>query len=301
MRLLFLGDIVGRPGRNAVIERLPGLRDRWQLDCVVINGENSAGGFGITEAICDEILGAGADAITLGNHSWDQRETLVFIERQPRLLRPANYPPGTPGRGANLIDTRSGQRVLVVQVMGRLYMDPLDDPFAAVDRELETCPLGQVADAIIVDVHAEATSEKEAMGHHLDGRASLVVGTHTHVPTADHRVRRRRGPAWSRAWARALSPASPSRRTTALASPGAWRRFGSGPIWRKPGRVFGTDCGFSVPAVPLFEARRLSRWDHRYKAGDDVTEVSRARLPAPFTSCNFVPIFAARRTRWTPR
>lgn len=188
MRLLFLGDIVGRPGRNAVIERLPSLRDRWQLDCVVINAENSAGGFGVTEAICDEILAAGADAITLGNHSWDQRETLVFIERQPRLLRPANYPPGTPGRGANLIDTRSGARVLVVNVMGRLFMDPLDDPFAAVDRELETCPLGQVADAVIVDVHAEATSEKEAMGHHLDGRASLVVGTHTHVPTADHRI-----------------------------------------------------------------------------------------------------------------
>src|SRR5919107_3723499 len=188
MRLLFLGDIVGRPGRNAVIERLPALRDRWQLDCVVINGENSAGGFGITEAICDEVLAAGADAITLGNHTWDQRETLVFIERQPRLLRPVNYPPGTPGRGATLIDTRSGQRVLVVNVMGRLYMDPLDDPFAAVDRELETCSMGQVADAAIIDVHAEATSEKEAMGHHLDGRASLVIGTHTHVPTADHRV-----------------------------------------------------------------------------------------------------------------
>jgi 2',3'-cyclic-nucleotide 2'-phosphodiesterase len=188
MRLLFLGDVVGRPGRNAVIERLPGLRERWRLDCVVINGENSAAGFGINEAICDELLNAGADAVTLGNHTWDQRETLVFIERQPRLLRPVNYPAGTPGRGANLIDTASGKRVLVVNVMGRLYMDPLDDPFAAVDRELDACPLAQVADAVIVDVHAEATSEKEAMGHHLDGRASLVVGTHTHVPTADHRV-----------------------------------------------------------------------------------------------------------------
>jgi len=188
MRLLFLGDVVGRSGRNAVIERLPALKDRWRLDFVVINGENSAGGFGITEAICDELIQAGADAVTLGNHSWDQRETLVFIERQPRLLRPVNYPPGTPGRGANLIESASGQRVLVVNVMGRLYMDALDDPFAAVDRELDACPLAQVADAIIVDVHAEATSEKEAMGHYLDGRASLVVGTHTHVPTADHRV-----------------------------------------------------------------------------------------------------------------
>jgi metallophosphoesterase (TIGR00282 family) len=188
MRLLFLGDIVGRPGRNAVIERLPVLRERWRLDCVVINGENAAGGFGITEAICDEVLAAGADAITLGNHSWDQREALVFIERQPRLLRPINYPPGTPGRGANLVTTHSGGRVLVVNVMGRLFMDALDDPFVAADRELEACPLAQVADAIVVDIHAEATSEKEALGHHLDGRASLVVGTHTHVPTADYRV-----------------------------------------------------------------------------------------------------------------
>jgi 2',3'-cyclic-nucleotide 2'-phosphodiesterase len=188
LRILFVGDVVGRSGRTAIAEYLPGMVKDWALDLVVVNGENSAGGFGITEAIYQEFLDAGADAITLGNHSWDQRETLVFIERQPRLLRPVNYPPGTPGRGANLIDTRTGHRVLVVNVMGRLYMDPLDDPFAAIDRELETCPLGQVADAIIVDVHAEATSEKEAMGHHLDGRASLVVGTHTHVPTADHRV-----------------------------------------------------------------------------------------------------------------
>jgi metallophosphoesterase (TIGR00282 family) len=188
MRLLFLGDIVGRPGRTAVAERLPALRERWRLDCVIINGENAAGGFGITESICDEILAVGADAITLGNHSWDQREALVFIERQPRLLRPANYPPGTPGRGANLIETHSGKRVLVVNVMGRLFMDPLDDPFAAADRELEACPLGQVADAVVVDIHAEATSEKQALAHYLDGRATLVVGTHTHVQTSDHRV-----------------------------------------------------------------------------------------------------------------
>jgi metallophosphoesterase (TIGR00282 family) len=188
MRLLFLGDIVGRPGRRAVTERLPALRERWRLDCVVINGENAAGGFGITEAICDEILGAGADAITLGNHAWDQREALVFIERQPRLIRPANYPPGTPGRGAGLIDTASGHRVLVVNLLGRIFMDALDDPFAAADREIAQCPLGAVADAVLVDIHAEATSEKQALGYYLDGRASLVVGTHTHVPTADGRV-----------------------------------------------------------------------------------------------------------------
>lgn len=188
MRFLFLGDVVGRPGRIAVQERLPGLRQRWSLDCVVINGENAAGGFGLTEAICDELLAAGADAITLGNHSWDQREALVFIERQQRLVRPANYPPGTPGRGATVIEARNGARVLVVNVMGRIYMDALDDPFAAAEREISACPLGEVADAVIVDVHAEATSEKQAMGYFLDGRASLVVGTHTHVPTADTRI-----------------------------------------------------------------------------------------------------------------
>jgi len=188
MRLLFLGDIVGRPGRGAVTERLPALRERWRLDCVVINAENAAGGFGITEPICDEILLAGADAVTLGNHSFDQREALVFIERQPRLVRPANFPPGTPGRGATLVETRAGARVLVVNLLGRLFIDPLDDPFAAADRAVDDCPLGPAADAILVDFHAEATSEKQAMAHHLDGRATLVVGTHTHVPTADHRI-----------------------------------------------------------------------------------------------------------------
>ena len=188
MRLLFLGDIVGRPGRNAVSERLPALRERWRLDCVVINGENAAGGFGITEAICDEVLAAGADAVTLGNHAFDQREALVFIERQPRLLRPVNFPPGTPGRGVTMLETRGGARVLIVNVMGRLFMDALDDPFAAVDRELDMCPLGQAADAIVIDVHAEATSEKQALAYYVDGRASLIVGTHTHAPTADHRI-----------------------------------------------------------------------------------------------------------------
>lgn len=188
MRLLFLGDIVGRTGRNAVVERLPGLIRDLKVDFTVINGENSAGGFGITEEIADTVLDAGADAITLGNHSWDQREALVFIERQPRLIRPVNYPQGTPGRGANLLTGRNGHRVLVINVMGRVYMDALDDPFAAVTREVEACPLVDMADAILVDVHAEATSEKQAFGHYLDGRVSFVVGTHTHVPTSDLRV-----------------------------------------------------------------------------------------------------------------
>jgi metallophosphoesterase (TIGR00282 family) len=188
MRLLFLGDIVGRPGRQAVIEALPELRRRYALDFVAINGENAAGGFGITEAILEEILGAGADVVTLGNHAFDQKEALVFIERQPRLLRPANYPPGTPGRGAGLFKTASGADVLVVNAMGRIFMPELEDPFRAVDTELTACKLKQGADAIVIDFHAEATSEKQALGYFVDGRASVVVGTHTHAPTSDHRV-----------------------------------------------------------------------------------------------------------------
>jgi metallophosphoesterase (TIGR00282 family) len=188
MRILFLGDVVGRSGRAAVLDHLARLRAAWSLDFVAINGENAAGGFGITEAIHDEFLEAGADAVTLGNHAWDQREALVFIERAPTLVRPVNFPSGTPGRGAALVEARSGARVLVVNVMGRLFMDPLDDPFAALDRLLGDGALGQMADAVLIDVHAEATSEKQALGLHVDGRASLVVGTHTHVPTADHRI-----------------------------------------------------------------------------------------------------------------
>lgn len=188
MRMLFLGDVMGRTGRTVVLDHLPELRRRWALDCVVINGENAAGGFGITETICRELLEAGADAVTLGNHSWDQREALVFIAREPRLIRPVNYPSAAPGRGASLVDLQDGRRVLVVNVLTRLFMDPMDDPFPALDRELAQCPLLQVADAILVDVHGEATSEKQALGYHLDGRVSIVVGTHTHVPTADARI-----------------------------------------------------------------------------------------------------------------
>jgi len=188
VRLLFIGDVVGRSGRQALNSLLPGLRARWALDFVVVNGENSAGGFGITEAICDEFIQSGADAVTLGNHAFDQREALVFIERQPRLIRPANFPSGTPGRGANLIEAAGGAKVLVVNLMGRTFMDPLDDPFARIEQELAACPLGMGCDAAILDFHAEATSEKQAMGFFVDGRASLCVGTHTHTPSADHRI-----------------------------------------------------------------------------------------------------------------
>jgi len=188
MRILFIGDVVGRSGRTIIYERLPRLVRDWALDLVVVNGENAAGGFGITEAIYHEFLEAGADAVTLGNHAWDQKEALVFIERAPKLVRPINYPAGTPGRGSVMIEAKNGARVLVVNAMGRIYMEPLDDPFSAVDRALMAHPLRSAADAIVVDIHGEATSEKQAMGYFCDGRASLVVGTHTHAPTADLRV-----------------------------------------------------------------------------------------------------------------
>ena len=188
MRLLFLGDIVGRSGRNAVVEVLPGLRRRWKLDFVVINAENAAGGFGITEAILQDLLDAGCDAVTLGNHSFDQKEALVFIERHPQLLRPTNLPPGTPGRGAGLFKAANGADVLVVNAMGRLFVADIDCPFRALDNAVTACKLKQGADAILVDFHAEATSEKQALAHFLDGRVSVVVGTHTHAPTADERI-----------------------------------------------------------------------------------------------------------------
>jgi 2',3'-cyclic-nucleotide 2'-phosphodiesterase len=188
MRLLFLGDVVGRSGRQAVVAQLPGLRARYKLDFVAINAENAAGGFGITESIFADLLDAGADAVTLGNHAFDQKEALVFIERQPKLLRPINYPPGTPGRGSGIFKAANGADVLVINAMGLVFMPELSDPFRAVDAEVTACGLKRGADAIIVDFHAEATSEKQALGYFLDGRVSLVAGTHTHAPTADERV-----------------------------------------------------------------------------------------------------------------
>jgi len=188
MRVLFLGDVVGRSGRQAVVEELPKLRETYQLDFVVVNGDNAAGGFGITEDILMELLDAGADVVTGGDHIWDKRDALVFIERQPNLLRPINFPKGVPGAGAGMFKTSAGQDVLVIHAVGRVFMPEMDCPFAAIEREITASPLGQMVDAILIDFHCEATSEKQAMGHFVDGRASMVVGTHTHVPTSDARV-----------------------------------------------------------------------------------------------------------------
>jgi 2',3'-cyclic-nucleotide 2'-phosphodiesterase len=188
MRLLFVGDIVGRSGRKVLLEMLPRLRKRYALDFVVVNGENAAGGFGITEAILGEFLEAGADCVTLGNHAFDQKDALVFISRQPKLVRPLNLPKGTPGRGAGLYKARNGADVLVINALGRVFMNEMDCPFRAIDNEVTACKLKSGADAIFVDFHAEATSEKQALAQFLDGRVSAVVGTHTHAPTADHRI-----------------------------------------------------------------------------------------------------------------
>lgn len=180
---------MGRSGRTAVWKRLPQLITDLKLDFVIVNGENSAGGFGITEDIYLETIRAGADVVTTGNHVFDQREALDFAGRHERFLRPANYPEGTPGRGSGVYVAKSGARVLVANIMGRVFMQPdLNDPFQAAERELAACPLGEQADAVVFDFHAEATSEKMCFAHFVDGRASLVVGTHTHQPTADHQI-----------------------------------------------------------------------------------------------------------------
>ena len=188
MKFLFLGDVVGRAGRDAVAERLPGIIATYGFDFVVVNGENASHGNGLTEAHFIGIRDAGADIVTLGDHAFDRRETLTYIERETTLVRPINMAPGTPGRGAMFIEGRNGHRVLVVNALGRVFMGPADDPFRAVEAAVAACPLGEQADAIIVDFHTEATSEIQAMGHFLDGRVSLVVGTHTQIPTSDHRI-----------------------------------------------------------------------------------------------------------------
>ncbi|WP_428390839.1 TIGR00282 family metallophosphoesterase [Lichenicoccus sp.] len=188
MRILFLGDVVGRVGRELVEASLPGLRARLRLDLVVVNGENASHGFGLAPAMATCLFAAGADVITLGNHAWDRKELIGHISQAPRIIRPLNFPPGTPGLGHVVVSLADGRRALVVNAMGRLFMDPLDDPFRLTDELLSRHRLGVTMQAAVVDFHAEATSEKMAFAHHLDGRVSLVIGTHTHTPTADHRI-----------------------------------------------------------------------------------------------------------------
>jgi metallophosphoesterase (TIGR00282 family) len=188
MNILVLGDVFGQPGREAVKTHLPELRRGLAIDIAIVNAENAAHGFGLTEKISGELYDAGADVLTTGNHVWDQRELIPYIDRDPRVLRPANFPPGTPGAGTRRHLLPDGRGVLVVNLMGRLFMDALDDPFRTLDAAMAGRVLARDAAAIIVDFHGEATSEKTAFGHFCDGRVSAVVGTHTHVPTADHQI-----------------------------------------------------------------------------------------------------------------
>ena len=186
MNILFIGDIVGRPGRELIRVGLRALVDRYSLDLVIANAENSAAGFGITKDIGDTLLEWGVDVMTSGNHIWDKKEAMPYIAGEPRLLRPANYPAGVPGRGSYVAQTGDGRAVGVINVMGRVFMLNIDDPFAVVLREIDA--IRHRTRVIIVDFHAEATSEKMAMGWHLDGKVTAVLGTHTHVQTADERV-----------------------------------------------------------------------------------------------------------------
>lgn len=188
MRLLFIGDIMGRSGREALARHLPSLQKNLKPHMVIVNGENAASGAGITPKICAEFYALGVDCITTGNHVWDQREIIPYIARDPKLIRPANFPLQTPGQGYYKHELKDGRRVLIVNMMGRLFMDALDDPFKKIDEILEKEKLMQSADAIFIDLHGEATSEKMAFGHHVSGRVSAVIGTHTHVPTADAHV-----------------------------------------------------------------------------------------------------------------
>ncbi|NNE51318.1 MAG: TIGR00282 family metallophosphoesterase [Sulfitobacter sp.] len=186
MKILFLGDVMGRAGRRAITENLARLREDWKLDFIVVNAENATGGVGLSGAHAKILLEAGADCLTLGDHAFDQKDMLSFIESDPRIIRPLNFSKTAPGKGARLFTARNGRKVLVAQALGQVFMKrPFDDPFSALETIFKTHPLGGLAQAIVVDFHCEATSEKMAMGHYCDGKASLVVGTHTHVPTAD--------------------------------------------------------------------------------------------------------------------
>ena len=188
MRILFLGDVVGRSGRDAVNAVLPQLRRDLRVDLAIVNGENASHGFGLAPDMAQALFIAGADVITLGNHSWDRREIIPYIAETPRLIRPLNFPPGTPGAGSAIVELPDGRRAMVLNVMGRLFMDALDCPFRGAAMELSKQRLGGTVAAIVVDFHAEATSEKMAFAHSFDGQVSFVVGTHTHAPTADYQI-----------------------------------------------------------------------------------------------------------------
>jgi len=282
MRILFIGDVVGRTGREAVAARLPGLRDALRIELAVVNAENASHGFGLAPDMADTLFAAGADVITLGNHAWDRKEIIPYIAETPRLLRAVNFPPGTPGAGSALVEVKGGRRALVLQTMGRLFMDPLDDPFRTTADVLARHRLGGTVAAILVDFHAEASSEKMAFAHFLDGQVSAVIGTHTHCPSADAQVLpggtgssptpacratttalsawRRTPPRcgsggsclandWRRPRARRPCAACSSRPTMRPDSRGGSHQYGSGVVWPRPHRRFSHN-GLAIIDVP---------------------------------------------------
>ncbi len=188
MKILFIGDIYGRSGREALEKHLPTLKEKYDPDITIVNGENAAQGRGITRKICEQMYEMGADVITAGNHVWSQREIIPHLDKEKRLLRPINFPNNVPGNGAYIFQTQAGQRIKVIHALGRVFMEPVENPFTFIDKEIENDRIGQNIDAIFVDFHGEASSEKMAMGHYLDGRITGLIGTHTHIPTADYHI-----------------------------------------------------------------------------------------------------------------
>ncbi len=187
MKILFIGDIVGRNARLKVIERIKNIKSKYEPDVIVANAENATGGYGLSKKDANELLSSEIDVLTLGNHAWDQREMLTFIEECPKIVRAINYPPGVPGKGYHTLELLNGKKIVVVQVMLRLFMGmTLDDPFNVVKKFLESEKLGSTTNAILIDLHGEATSEKNAFAHFVDGSVSAVLGTHTHIPTSDN-------------------------------------------------------------------------------------------------------------------
>lgn len=188
MRIFYCGDVVGRPGREAVLSNISEIRDKYKIDVFIANVENSAHGFGATPAICKDFLGKGVDILVMGNHSFQQRDLVPFLNENKRIIRPINYPPHMSGRGFVEFETLNGKKILIIQVLGRLFMEAIDCPIQKIDEVLKNYTLGKNIDAIFVDIHAEATSEKLAFGHYMDGKVSVVAGTHTHIPTADAHI-----------------------------------------------------------------------------------------------------------------
>ena len=270
MRILYLGDVVGKSGRVALTEHLPTIKINFSIDFVVVCGENAAHGFGITEKICSSFFNSGVDVITLGNHAWDQREIIKYIKIENRLLRPFNYPEGTVGQGFGVYKTTKGSKVAVCQIMGKLFMKhKVMDPFIILDQYLNDTVLGKDVDCIIIDIHGEATSEKTALGVLSDGRASLVVGSHSHVPTSDARILN-----LGTAYQTDAGMCGPYNSVIGMDSDIALRRFMSSERVERlePAKGIATLCGV---VVDVCNKTGLANSIYPFKTGGDLSDTSR--------------------------